>query len=707
MPGCMVDSEPNGAHAQVLSKRLPLLTAHRKALGNRSGGLLHDRSAYGTMLPHHQRRAGHVAELFTDLDFTNPDDPLNEEPERRAIESADRYKKMFDESRTALDEARRRAELARDYYDDKQLSRKARALLRQRGQPETIRNRIKPAVNGILGILQQRKVDPRGLPRNPQDDNAADVCSKSLRYVGDSNQFHSLKIDAADNHLVEGIAVAIVDRADASKRQKIPIVRIPFSEYFYDPRSREADFSDATYQGIAKWMFADAAARAFPEWAEELKAAAEGSWSTQFGAFDSTWDDKPENLLPWVDTKKRRLMVVEMYHQEGGQWRRCVFFAGGVLVSETSPYLDEYDQPCCPIEASSCFIDRENRRYGVVQSMIPLQDEINARASRALHLTNMRQLEAADPTGVVPPMTSADEARIQASKADGVIPPGWKTVSTSDMASGNLALLADAKAEIDRQAPTPAVLGQSGSDTSGRSKQVSEQAGLTELARPLGRFEDWENRIWRQVWNRMRQDWTDAMWVRVTDEEGVADFLQVNEPIMGPVQQPVIDPQTGQPAIDPMTGQPMMQTVMGQVGTKNRIAEMDMDIEIEVVPASANLDAETFEALLNQAPIMVQAYGPKATFDALWTLNPAPQKNRVREILKKGAEEMEQQQQQQAQAAQQAQQQAMAMEGQKVQAETAETAASAQAHAADAQKTRVETERLMAEPIFDPNQAPM
>lgn len=620
----------------------------------------------------------------------NPDAGLRPE-----IEKSDRYRKMFDESREALQGTRLNAELCRDYFDDKQLSRKAKALLRRRGQPEVIRNRIKPAVNGILGILQQAKVDPRGLPRNPDDENAADVCSKTLRYIADVNRFHVKKVDAADNHIVEGIAAFIVEASGAGDKAKVPITQIPYSEFFYDPRSREADYSDARYMGIAKWVYADDLARMYPDYEPEIEAAAAGVWSTQFGAPDNTWDDKPDNVLPWIDKRNRRLMVVEMYHRDT-QWMRCVFFAGGVLEKAVSAYLDDDDQPMNPIEASSCFIDRENRRYGVVQSMLFMQDEINARASRALHLTNSRQLQAADPNN--PPTTSADEARAEAARADGVIPTGWQTTSTTDMAAGNLALLSDAKAEIDRMAPTPAVLGQSaGADSSGRSKQVTQQAGMTELARPLGRFEDLENRVYRQAWLRARQFWTAPMWVRVTDDEGVAEFLQINKPVMGQVPQPVVDPATGQPAIDPMTGQPVIRMTEGQVGTENEIAKMGMDIEVDTVPDTANLNAETFAALLPLAPQMMQAYGPKATFDVLFKLSPFPNKAEVRAKLDEGAKEVQAQQAQQAQMQQQMAQQAAQLAAGKAQADIRNTDAKTQSEEADAVHTRAETARIAME----------
>ena len=60
-----------------------------------------------------------------------------------------RYKKMLDESRSALEEPRTLSQRDRDYYDGKQLTTKQRNTLKRRKQPETIRNRIGPAIDGL------------------------------------------------------------------------------------------------------------------------------------------------------------------------------------------------------------------------------------------------------------------------------------------------------------------------------------------------------------------------------------------------------------------------------------------------------------------------------------------------------------------------------------------------------------------------------
>lgn len=608
-----------------------------------------------------------------------------------------RYKKMLDESRSALEEPRTLSQRDRDYYDGKQLTTKQRNTLKRRKQPETIRNRIGPAIDGMLGILEQAKVDPRAYPRNPQDDDASDVATKCLQFVADKNRFHKLKIDCADNHLIEGACAAIVE---ANEQGDVTIQQIRFEEFFYDPYSRMADYSDARYMGVGKWMYADVLASIYTEDREEIMSTVTASGSVIGG--DMTWEDKPDTAMPWIDRKMRRLMVVEMYHRETDGWRRCVFCAAGILEEGPSPYVDDEGVPMNPIEASSCYVDRDLARYGLARRMISLQDELNARASRSLHLLNSRQLRQANPE--IPPEGDANTARIEAARADGVLPNGYDIVATSDMAQGNLAIMQEVSQSLDRLAPTPAVLGRTdGASQSGRSRLVLQQAGMTEIARPLGRFEDWENRIYRQVWLRCKQFWTDQKFIRVTDDEGAPEFLQINQPVyqrvplVMPDGSPAIDEETGepmtqvamipqpvmgpdgQPQVDPMTGQPVLQPQPLVIGYDNRIADMDMDIVVDTVPDTANLAAEQF-AVLSQ---LAQAYGPEAVpFEDLVELSSLPDKRKWRE--KQEARQAEQQNPQ----AQAMQQQALELAARKEQAQIAKDETAAQLNVAKANQAQ-------------------
>jgi hypothetical protein len=515
--------------------------------------------------------------------------------------SIERLRKMFDDSRSLKDIERRKGVQRRSYYDGPgQLQSEVRRTLKARGQPAIYTNRVRPAINGLLGVLEQGQTDPRAFPRNPQDQGSADVATKGLRYVADVTRYQRTKLDVAENFFVEGTGAAIFEWDG----QTPTVTQIRWEEFFYDPYSRRLDFKDARYMGVAKWMDLDALRGIYPDALRPLGDPMSGNSS----ALDATWQDRPDNTSPWVDRTRNRLMVVELYHNEGGQWFRCVYIAAGVLEYDLSPYRNvRTGETRCPIEAQSCYVDGENGRYSPIDDMIPIQDEVNARRSRLLHLANSRQIQQSDASAApVDPTT----ARSEAAKADGIIPAGWELVPTADIASGQQLLLAESKSEIERMGPTPAVLGQQGNAAqSGRSRLVLQQAGMTELARPIGGITDWDNRGYRQMWLLMQQYWTGPTWIRVTDDPKAPQFLQINEPAFDEGGQPIlaVDTQTGmpqmqpvagpdgQPMIDPATGQPAMQPVQ-QVN--HRIAEMDMDIIIDSVPDTANLEQEVWTDLL-------------------------------------------------------------------------------------------------------------
>lgn len=578
-------------------------------------------------------------------DSLNPDNPISGKqdtlPARFAYDppSIERLRKMFDDARENSQEQRRLAQRDRDYYDGpKQLDSEVRRILKQRGQPPIYTNRIRPAIDGILGVMEAGQVDPRAYPRNPQDQGSADVASKGLRYIADITRFQRTKIDVAENFYIEGTGAAIYEWDGKT----INVTQIRWEEFFADPYSRRADFKDARYLGIAKWMDLEVLKLIYPEALQPLGDPMTGA----NGALDSTWQDRPDNSSPWVDRRRNRLLVVEMYHNEGGQWFRCVYIAAGVLEYDLSAYRNMLTgETRCPIEAESCYVDRENGRYGRVRDMVPIQDEINARRSRLLHLANSRQIQQADPQAAP---VDPSVARKEASKADGVIPAGWQLVPTADIASGQQLLLAESKGEIERMGPTPAVLGRQGDAAqSGRARLVLQQAGMTELARPMGRIEDWENRSYRQMWQLAQQFWPTGMWIRVTDDKRSPEFLQVNEPV------PMMN-DDGSPVLEIVQGPDGQPTVQPAVQIKNRIAEMDMDIIVDSVPDTANLAQEVWADLLELAKI-VPIGSPQ--FMIAIEMSPLPNKTEVIERI-----EAWMSQQQQNQQPDPAQEQAMALE---------------------------------------------
>lgn len=599
-------------------------------------------------------------------------------------------RRRAEEARSDPKGRRTKSKKAREYYDGPgQLTSEVRATLRLRAQPAIYTNRVRPAVNGILGVLEQARSDPQAYPRNPQDQDSADVVTKVLRFIADKADFSSIKLDVADNHFVEGNGAVIVEMDG----DEITPTQIRWEEFYFDPYSRRHDFLDARYLGIAKWVDADSIKK---RWAERIAEIGDPMNPSGETMFSETFEDRGDQGLGWINTKRRRVLLCEEYALEEGEWKRIVYIAAGHLEYGPSPYVDEKGQPACPIEATSCYVDLDNGRYGIVDDMMPIQDEINASRSRSLHLMNSRQITV-DPTSIAATVDS-ETLRQEAAKADGVLPPGATINQTSDMTQANMVRNQEAKAEIERMGPTPAVLGRNESGSqSGRARLVSQQAGLTELARPIGRLNNWELRVYRQMWARARQFWTDEMFIRISDDVRAPEWLKVNEPQMGMVMQPVGGPD-GQTIADPMTGQPAMRPTMGVVGYNNRLAEMDVDIILDTVQDTATLAQEVWAELVQlvgQAGGLEAVYSP--AFELMIEASPMADKTRVIELIKKGRDEQKQNQvqqlTQQVQQLTQALQQKQGQDQAVVQADVQHKNAQAALSGARAQQIGVETEK--------------
>ena len=519
-----------------------------------------------------------------------------------------RLKSYFAEAQSMSQEWRQRSLVAIDYYDSDQFTREELHALNARGQPAITVNRIKPAINSIIGVTERGRSDPRAWPRNPVDGFAADTATDVLRYIADFNRFKRLKQDCFRDLLVPGSCAALVG---VDQDSQVTITQVRWEEFFHDPRSRRQDFRDARFLGVAKWMYADDAEALYPENAAQIAATLESASSGGLNA-DPSYQDRPFHgalASAWIDAKQRRLMVVEMYLKSGGEWRRCVFTGSDLLEDGASPYLDDRGRPTCPIEAMSAYVKRDNARYGAVWDMIGPQDEINKRRSKSVHLLSTTRIEVRDQQAID---VDADVARREASRPDGVIPFGWGLAPNTVEFQGNMEMLQEAKSEIERMGPSPAMLGRSNDDSSGRALLARQQSGLTELGVLYGALEDWELRIYRQCWARAKQFWRAPQFIRVVDDENAPKFVGLNQPITHPTTGAVL-------------------------GYANRIGEMDVDIEVDVQPDTGTIQQEAFIELLQlvgSSPI----YQQQAPLSTLIQLSPIPHKRAVLDAIKQASD---------------------------------------------------------------------
>ena len=535
-------------------------------------------------------------------------------------------KRYFMEARDLTAVARTESLEAIDYYDTDQYTKEELEKLARRHQPTIVINRLKVAINGIIGVTEKGRSDPRAWPRNPGETDQADAATDVLRYVADFNKFKRLKQDCFLDMLVPGTMAALVGVDDD---RQVTVTQIRWEEFFGDPRSRRKDWKDARFLGIAKWMYADDAISLYPDKREAIQSTVDNGIGGGM-APDASYQDRPifapGTAGAWVDRRQRRLMVIEIYWRDAGTWKRCVFTGSDILEEGASPYQDHKGRPDCPIEAMSLYVKRDNSRYGAARDMMPIQDEINKRRSKSLHAIMVSRIEVGDPSAI---NVDADVARAEAARPDGVIPFGWKMSPNQAEFQGNLELLQEAKAEMERMAPNPAMLGRDGQDASGRALMARQQSGLVELANVYGALEDWELRIYRQCWGRVKQFWTAPQFIRVTDDEDNPKFVGLNQPVMG-------DPTVG---VHPQTGQPQLQRNV--LGYRNPVAEMDVDIEIDTQQDVGSLQAEAFQDLLELVKIN-PVYQQQVSVADLIQISPIQHKRAILDVIKQNAAQQDQ-----------------------------------------------------------------
>jgi hypothetical protein len=83
--------------------------------------------------------------------------------------------------------------------------------------------------------------------------------------------------------------------------------------------------------------------------------------------------------------------------------------------------------------------------------------------------------------------------------------------------------------EIENFGPNPRLIGQGGvENNSGRAIALLQQAGMAELGPYILAYRGWKIRVYRAIWNAVQQHWKAERWVRVTDDQQLAQYIQIN-----------------------------------------------------------------------------------------------------------------------------------------------------------------------------------
>jgi hypothetical protein len=482
--------------------------------------------------------------------------------------SLDRLKRSYtDYLNSKVDEVEEQKN-SRRYRHASQWTAEQIKIFNKRKQPIVTYNRIGRKIDGVVGLIEKLKQSPKAFPRTPKEEKGAGLATAVVRSVLDEADWKSKCPVIAENAAVDGYAgiELNLEKGDTGDPQ-ISFEVIENDGFFYDPRSIRHDFSDCRFMGQGKWLDLDAAKELYPDHADDLEDAMES-------AADLSTNSDRENKWFITDGNIKRIRIIDEWYLMNGEWCWCQYTGNKKLYEGKSWLHDEKKKTFCKYIMFSAYVDQDGDRYGFVRNLKSAQDEINQRRSKGLHLLNTRRIVAEQGA-----FDDLEITRREASRPDGIVirNKGFEAEfdDTAKIAELNqqMEFMVDAKAEIENFGPNPALIGQGAlGDKSGRAIQLLQQAGIAELGPYLTCYRGWKIRVYRAVWNAIKEHWKTERYIRVTDDQEVLHFVGIN-----------------QVGVDPMTGMPQMV---------NQINSLDVDIIMDEGPDSINMMADTYDALL-------------------------------------------------------------------------------------------------------------
>lgn len=567
---------------------------------------------------------------------------------------------------------------ARRYYHGSQWTDSEIKALRKRKQPVVTYNRMARKLNSLVGLIEKTKTDPKAYARTPKHEQGAELATAVMRYATDQNDWSTKRAESVLTAAIDGLSgiELTIEQGDHGDPE-IGIEMVEPEGFFYDPRSVKADFSDAMYMGVGKWVDVELAKVTFPDHADLIDT---------IGTDASELTSNSDRDTRWVssDGGVKRIRLCDIWYRHEGTWCWAIFVGSNILQEGETMFRDEKNRPLCKFIMWSANVDHDGDRYGFIRNMKSAQDELNHRRSKGLHILNSRRLVMT--AGAV---DDVEIARREWAKPDGVVLINGSNVNeavkvddqSADLA-GQLKFLEDAKAEIENFGFNPALIGQGVQDMSGRAINLQQQAGIAELGRFLSLYRGWTIRVYRALFSAIQDHWQSERWVRVTDDEQVAQYIQING--IG---------------IDPATGMPTLVNALGS---------LDVDIILDEGPDTINMMADAYDTLQ-----VLASKGAQMPPQLLIELSPLPSsvKSKMKDILEQAAQQPDQQ----AAAAMQAEQAKMQMQMQieemkakaGLQAKQAELALKAQSEQTsahiDVERNRVsaEIERQKAEDAYN------
>lgn len=330
---------------------------------------------------------------------------------------------------------RDRADIAWAYKDGKQLSPEKIAEYRSNQLEPRVINLVGRVINAVLGTQAKNRRDPRIEADDEAFADVSEVISYQLKEARRETNADMAVSNAYASQVIAGMGWVEVSRCSDLLEYRYRVQDVHRNEMWWDWRAKQMDLSDARWVCRRKWQDLDEVIAMMPEHEEILRQVA-NSWE---GVILDDWQDERWQAAyeadrrfgvsrgEWMDGERQRVKLYEIWYRVPKE--QVVFRARGslrwrVLDLDNPRHIEAVNRGLVEVSKTVTseirkalfagpirLLDKPTKRrrfpyipfwafrddetgapYGLVEGMIPAQDEYNERRMRIQWMLKAQQL---------------------------------------------------------------------------------------------------------------------------------------------------------------------------------------------------------------------------------------------------------------------------------------------------------------------------
>lgn len=465
-----------------------------------------------------------------------------------------------------------------DFYDNLQWEADDIAALNDRGQKALVYNVISASVDWVTNTEKRAKSDFKVLPRRAEEAEPAVRKTELLKYLSDANYLPHSRSRAFEDAVLSGLGWLEDGITEDNDGEPLYSGYVDWREMLHDSRAKDFKLDDARFIIRSKWVDLDYAIGMFPKRAGLLGRSADeadnsiGITSHGDDAMDSAeLDSHGYNTLSSEylhGYTRRRVRLIEAWLRipvkgkklKGGPFngeiydglsrghRRSVesgeaeiierivprmhvaiFTPAGMLWFSESPYRHN-KFPYTPIWGKRR--RRDGQPYGMVRGLKGIQEDINKRASKALHILSTNKVVMDD--DALPPETDIETFREEVARPDGIIikkrGSELRLETDRELSQYQLQLMERSIAMIQQSSGvTDELLGRKTNASSGIAIQRRQDQGSMATAHFFENLRLSSQLQGEKQLANIEQFVSEEKAFRITNSRGKAEYIKVND----------------------------------------------------------------------------------------------------------------------------------------------------------------------------------